>query len=217
LPQRALTERRPWLLASLAAAIAYFFVMGGPYPEIWLMLLKGAGVAFLALYAALRHQSWTAKLLAVVLILSALGDMLIQFSIVWGGTAFFFSHVAAMSLYLANRRLSSTPSQKGLAVALLLLTPLICWLLTHDFGVTFYGVALGGMAATAWMSRFPRYRVGLGAVLFVISDWLIFYGLGEGAYADIASTAVWPIYYTGQFLIATGVIQTLRHELPEAA
>lgn len=217
MPQRALTEKRPWLLASLASAIGYFLLMGGPYPEVWLMLLKGAGVAFLAVYALQRHPSANAKLLALVLVLSALGDMLIQFSLVWGGAAFFLSHLAAMSLYLSNLRANSTPSQKGLAVALLFLTPLICWLLTHDLSITSYGLALGGMAATAWMSRFPRYRVGLGAVLFVISDWLIFYGLGEGAFAGIASMLVWPIYYAGQFLIATGVIQTLRHELRGAA
>ena len=90
-------------------------------------------------------------------------------------------------------------------------------MLTKDLGVTSYGLALGGMAATAWMSRFSRYRVGLGAVLFVISDWLIFYGLGEGDYAELAASLVWPIYYSGQFLIATGVIQTLRKELPDAA
>ncbi|MDN3645374.1 lysoplasmalogenase family protein [Pontixanthobacter aestiaquae] len=217
MPHRALTERRPWLLASFAAAIAYFFVMDSPYGEIWLILLKGAGVAFLAVYALLRHPSSTAKLLALVLALSAMGDMLIELSLQWGGAAFFFSHVAAISLYLANPRASSTPSQKGLAVALLFLTPLICWLLTRDISIASYGLALGGMAATAWMSRFTRYRVGLGAVLFVISDWLIFYGIGERPYAETASMLVWPIYYAAQFLIATGVIQTLRHELRDVA
>jgi uncharacterized membrane protein YhhN len=35
------------------------------------------------------------------------------------------------------------------------------------------------MAAAAWSSRFPRYRVGAGAVLFVISDWLIFSRMGS--------------------------------------
>ena len=217
MPGRALTEKRPWLLASLAAAVAYFFLMPQPIGEVWLTLLKGAGVALLAVYALQRHPGSQAKLLAIVLALSALGDMLIQFSLQWGGAAFFFSHVAAMSLYLSNLRENSTPSQKGLAASLLILTPLICWALSRDLSIALYGFALGGMAATAWMSRFTRYRVGLGAVLFVISDLLIFYGAGQRPYSEIASRMVWPIYYCGQFLIATGVIQTLRKELADVS
>lgn len=216
MPKRALTEKRPWLLASLAAAISYFFIMAQPFDEIMLALLKGAGVACLAIYAVQRHSGSEAKLLAGLLALSALGDVLIEFNLVWGGAAFFLSHLVAMSLYLGNLRTSFTPSQKGVAVVLLLVTPMMCWLLTKDVGVASYGLALGGMAATAWMSRFSRYRVGLGAVLFVLSDWMIFYGIGEGDYAELASQLVWPVYYTGQFLIATGVIQTLRKELAQA-
>ena len=214
---QSLIDRRPWLLASIAAAIAYYLMMAQPMGEVWLILLKGSGVALLAVYAFERHPSSDAKLLALVLLLSAAGDMLIRLELMWGGAAFFASHLAAMTLYLRNQREHSTPSQKALAVMLLLFTPLICWLLTRDLGVTSYGLALGGMASTAWMSRFTRYRVGLGAVLFAISDFLIFYGLGGPDAAKIADWLVWPLYYFGQFLIATGVIQTLRKELPEVA
>ncbi|MXO90291.1 lysoplasmalogenase family protein [Pontixanthobacter aquaemixtae] len=219
MPKRALTEKRPWLLASLVAAIGYYALImtGQPVGEIWLMLVKGAGVALLAVYALQRHSSFAARLLALVLILSALGDMLIELSLIWGGAAFFASHLAAIALYLRNQRHISTISQKVLGAALLLITPIMCWLLTRDPAVTAYGVALGAMAASAWMSRFSRYRVGLGAVLFVVSDWLIFYGIGHPDGSMIPSLLIWPLYYCGQFLIATGVIQTLRQELPDAA
>jgi len=216
MPNRALVEHRPWLVAAIAGAIAYFFLRSGEVDELPIIFLKGSGVAFLAVYAWQRSSLAAGKLLALVMALSALGDMAIEFDIAWGGTAFFASHVAAMALYLKNLRHESTSSQKALAVVLLLVTPLVSWLLTRDVPVAMYGLALGGMAACAWMSRFSRYRVGLGAVLFVISDWLIFANVGEIGAESLTSILIWPVYFTGQFLIATGVVQTLRNELPDA-
>lgn len=215
MPKRALVEHRPWLLLSLAAAIAFYFLRDNPIGGVWLILLKGTGVAALAAYALHRGRGSDAVLIGIVMALSAIGDMAIELSLEAGGAAFFLSHLAAISLYLKHPRQHASASQKMLAVALLLGTPLMCWLLSNSWQVTLYGLALGGMASTAWMSRFPRYRVGLGAVLFVISDWLIFSELGPVDLGDIPAYAIWPIYYGGQFLIATGVVQTLRHELAE--
>ena len=216
MPNRALVEHRPWLVAAIAGAIAYFFLRSGEVDELPIIFLKGTGVAFLAIYAWRRSPLAAGKLLALVMVLSALGDMAIEFDIAWGGAAFFASHAAAMALYLKNLRHEATGSQKALAVVLLLVTPLISWLLTRDVPVAMYGLALGGMAACAWMSRFSRYRVGLGAILFVISDWLIFLNVGEIGAETLTAILIWPLYFTGQFLIATGVVQTLRNELPDA-
>ena len=216
MPKRALIEHRPWLLAAIVGAVAYYVLRTSVLDEMALVALKGSGVAFLAVYAWQRAGPRDIRLLAAVMALSALGDMAIEFSLTWGGAAFFTSHLAAMSLYLKHRRENPTPSQKGAAVALLLLAPLMSWLLSGDVAVGVYGLALGGMAATAWMSRFSRYRVGLGAVLFVISDWLIFANLGMDAPSPIAGALIWPLYFTGQLLIATGVVQTLREELEPA-
>jgi len=96
----------------------------------------------------------------------------------------------------------------------LLGTPLVSWLLSGDLMVGLYGLSLGGMAACAWMSRFPRYRVGIGAVLFVISDFLIFSRIGPFDLGDLPHYLIWPLYFAGQFMIATGVVQTLRGEHP---
>ena len=74
---------------------------------------------------------------------------------------------------------------------------------------TAYSAVVGAMAAAAWMSRFPRYRVGLGAVLFVVSDLLIFAKEAEVLPGSITGWLIWPLYFGGQFLIATGVVQTL--------
>ncbi|TNE46132.1 MAG: lysoplasmalogenase [Sphingomonadales bacterium] len=215
MPKRALVEHRPWLLASLATGISFYFLRDSALGGIWLILLKGAGVAALAAYAFHRASGQAALLIGIALALSAAGDMAIEISMEAGGLAFFLSHLVAMSLYLRFPRHQTTGSQKALAVVLLIGTPLISWFLSGSWEVALYGLALGGMASTAWMSRFPRYRVGFGAVLFVVSDWLIFSRLGTVDLGVLPDLLIWPFYYGGQFLIATGVVQTLRHELSE--
>lgn len=215
MPKRALVEHRPWLLASLAAGISFYFLRDSALGGIWLILLKGAGVAALAAYAFHRASGQAALLIGIALALSAAGDMAIEIAMEAGGLAFFLSHLVAMSLYLRFPRHQTTGSQKALAVVLLIGTPLISWFLSGSWQVALYGLALGGMASTAWMSRFPRYRVGFGAVLFVVSDWLIFSRLGTIDLGLLPDLLIWPFYYGGQFLIATGVVQTLRHELSE--
>ena len=217
MPKRALTEQRPFLLLSIVAAIAYYLAAGGPTPGIALMLIKGAGVGLLAAYALRRHGSADARLLALVMGLAAIGDVAMELDYTVGGALFFASHCAAMALYLRYRRAEMTLSQSLFAAALLLLTPLIAWLLVAGnddaMQVVIYALIVGGMAGLAWTSSFPRYRVGLGAVLFVFSDLLIFARMGVWSASPIPDLLIWPTYYIGQFLIATGVIQTLRHDL----
>ena len=203
--RQALVEHRPWLMAASAAAIAFYFLRDNPIGGLWLILLKGSCVAFLAVYALRRSPTTDARILAVALGFSALGDMGIELSLELGGALFFVSHLAAISLYLRNLRSEPTSSQKSLAVALLFAAPIVSWLVSNNWQIALYGVALGGMAACAWMSRFPRYRVGLGAVMFVVSDWLIFAAPGPMADSSIPGLMIWPLYFFGQFLIATGV------------
>lgn len=213
MPKRALAQHRPWLLASILAATLFYFLRDDEIGGIQLMALKAAGVGFLAAYALHRARCGDARLLALVMALSALGDALIEISFIAGGGSFLLAHLAAITLYQRNRRAHPTASQKLAGAALLLATPLVSWLLSSgDWGVTLYSLGLGAMACFAWLSRFPRYRVGTGAVLFVISDWLIFSQVGFIGENPVAQWLIWPIYYVGQFMIATGIIQTLRHE-----
>ncbi len=65
--RHALYEKRPLLLASIAAAAAYFYLRDAEFPEVYAVVLKGAAVALLAAYAWLRHSSPDAKLLTWVL------------------------------------------------------------------------------------------------------------------------------------------------------
>jgi len=219
MPKRALAQKRPFLLASIAAALAFYYLRAGPYPDVVLIPLKGSAVGLLALYAWLRHSSQDAKLLAIMMALAAVGDMVVELYLGAAAIIFFGHHVVALMLYLSHKREALTPSQKVAVVALLIMTPVIAWLLPADPAAreqaAFYAFSLGAMAAGAWASSFPRYRVGAGAVLFVLSDLLIMAGMGPLEGSEIPYIFVWPLYYLGQLLIVTGVAQTLRKRDPE--
>lgn len=210
MPKRALIEKRPWLVASLVAGVSYWLAAKGHVPGLWLILWKGAGVALLAAYAWAHHPSRNAHLLALVMALGAVGDMVLELSFTSGAVAFMLGHIVAIALYLQHRRDNPTGSQKAAAVATLIGVPLIAWQLSRAPDVALYALSLAGMAAAAWMSSFPRYRVGLGAMLFVVSDLLIFARMGPLAGSAMPNLLIWPLYYFGQFVICTGVIMTLR-------
>ena len=214
MPKRALLDYRPYLLLSLLFGISYFFVMDGKVGGSWLALWKGAGVGFLAIYAAHRGRGRDGALIAVVMALGALADVVLEFSFLVGGAIFAVGHVVAIWLYMTNRRAEPTGSQLGTGLALLVFTPVLAGMLTYPLDnwilAALYAAVVGAMAAAAWTSRFPRYRVGVGAVLFVVSDLVIFAREAGHMSRDMAEWLVWPLYYGGQFLIATGVVQTLR-------
>lgn len=219
--KRALVESRPWLLLSLLASITYYFVSDAPIPGLYLMLWKGLGVGFLAVFAFVRHHSFDGRLIGGAMTLGAIGDMLIEIDMIYGAVAFLIGHVIAIALYARHRRASITFSQRLFALLLVPGVVLIAWALPMDRsgagGIALYSLFLAVMAAMAWTSDFPRYRVGTGALMFVVSDLLIFARLGPLEGSAIPDWLIWPLYYFGQFLICTGVIQTLRHKDPRVA
>ena len=198
------------LWASILAGASYLWVVIQQLEGGGAIAWKGAGVALLAAYAALMARSRDGWLIAAVMALGALGDVLLDINFKLGAGSFAVGHIVAIALYLRNRRTAATRSQRALGAVLVIATPLIAWLLTRAPDATGYATLLGPMAATAWTSRFPRYRTGLGAVLFVASDLLIFARMGSLAGSAAASIAVWALYYGGQLLITLGVTQTLR-------
>lgn len=214
MPKRALAEKRPWLLASLLAGISYYFVRDGQIPGLYLMAWKGAGVALLALYALARHKGADSRQIAAVMAFGALGDVLIELVLEWGAVAFLIGHLIAIHLYWRHRRARLSPSQKLAGIAFAALIPAISFMLPADRaaapGVALYALGLGLMTAAAWTSSFPRYRVGLGAVMFAVSDLLIFARIGPLAQSALPDLLIWPLYYFGQFLICAGVVGELR-------
>jgi uncharacterized membrane protein YhhN len=208
---------RVWIeRLTLAAAL----VAGASYLATWNMVLtpvtaiawKGAGVALLAVYAAVKARGTDAALLVGVLAFGALGDVLLETSgLIVGAVAFLIGHLIAIALYLRNRRPFVAPQLLASAVFVIVAVG-AAMALTPDAplrpGVALYTLGLATMAATAWLSRFPRI-VALGALMFVISDLLIFARAGVLQGQAWASFAVWILYFGGQALIAVGVARAL--------
>jgi hypothetical protein len=211
---RALIEKRPWLLASLAAAIAFCALRLTRVPELWLLPLPGLATACLALFALLQKAGRDSRHLAAMLAVAAVRDILFQVDLAISALVFFVYYLIAMTLYLRHPREHTTATQKAAAVAMLLLTPVLAWLLPADrtlaIPLALYGLAVGGMASCAWMSAFPRYRVGIGAVLVLAYNLLVIAGLGPLMGRQLPEAIAWPLYYVGQLLITVGVVQTLR-------
>lgn len=210
MPRRALIEKRPWLLASLLAATVYYVVRGDTLPDLYEWALKGAGVAFLAVYAFKHGKTGDSRAIAAVMAFGALGDILIEYRLEAGAASFLAGHVVAIALYLRRRREQLALSQTALALVMLCAIPVIAYFLPADRSAAWpvfgYSLALAGMTASAWTSRFNRYRVGIGGVLFAVSDLLIFARMGPLAGSMVPDVLIWPLYYFGQFLICVGVV-----------
>lgn len=215
-----LWDRARWLwLAALVGGISYFaaVVLRLDGPMIWAW--KASGVGLLAAWAAANARGRSGWMIAAALAFGALGDwMLDAIGMMQGAAAFAIGHVIAIALYLGNRRAAMTDSQKLLVLAVVPLALLAAWGLTKQAAPEQMAAAIGYtaivalMAATAWASRFPRYRTGIGAMLFLASDLFIFAGEGGSLSRDVTRWLVWPLYFGGQALIAWGVVSTLANE-----
>ena len=208
-----MTPRIAVLIAAVVAATTYVATWGLGLPHAVDVIWKGAGVTLLALYAALTTKGTDGRLLVLVMIFGALGDMLLELVFVLGAVAFLIGHVFAVWLYLRNRRTLSGPGLT-VAAAILALTVAAAWMLPVGREtappVTFYATGLGTMAAAAWLSRFPRALTAAGALMFVVSDELIFARAGRPALDVLPlNLAVWGLYFAGQVLIVLGVSRTL--------
>lgn len=186
-------------------------------PEAAGVIWKGAGVTLLALYAALSARSLDGWLICAVMALGAGGDVLLEtHGLVVGALSFLAGHLTAIGLYGRNRRPGLTPSQRLLALLIVPATVITAFLLPTDRGaapgIALYATGLSAMAAMAWTSAFPRLKTGLGALLFVVSDLLIFAGVGPLAGQPWVSPAIWITYFGGQLLICLGVTGTLAKE-----
>lgn len=213
-------DRAHWLwLAALAGGISFFVAVFARWDGTAIWVWKTAGVAFLAAWAAANARNRDGWLIAAVLAFGALGDFLLDaMGLITGAAAFAAGHLIAIVMYLQNRRPSLSGSQKLLGFVVVPLALVIAWGLTKHGESRQMGAAIGytalvaAMAAAAWISRFPRYRTGVGAMLFLASDLFIFAGEGGALSKHVTLWFVWPLYFAGQALIAWGVVSTLARE-----
>ena len=201
------------LYAAIIAGISY---LASPYVEMapaahiaW----KGAGVSLLALFAASQAKDIDGWLITAVMVCGALGDVLLDaIGLETGAIAFVAGHVIAIWLYCRHPRKTLSPSQRALALIIVPLSMAIAYMMMRDIGMAVYTAFVAIMAATAWISAFPRYRTGIGAMMFLASDLLIFARLGPLEGEAWVSPAIWGLYFTGQVLIVLGVTGVLNEE-----
>ncbi len=208
-----LAHKRPFLVASLLFGISYPAAENFALPELFAIIWKMAAVGFLVPYALRRHHNGDFAMIAAVLAFCALGDGLIEIEMLWGGIAFAVAHMIAIWLYVRHWRKHAAFSQRLLAITVLICAPIIAYMLPGEKNLgqqaAAYTVFVAAMAACAWSSQFPRYRVGMGAMLFVLSDLLIFAEQGPLIATPFVGLLIWYLYYGGVLLIATGVVTTL--------
>lgn len=202
------------LLGGISFFIAVYQRLDGPAIWAW----KTSGVGLLALWAAANARGKYGWMIAAALGFGALGDWLLDAKgLEVGAVAFVIGHIIAICLYLMNRRAQTTPSQRLLGWLTMPATLAIVWgMLSPAPGwwhAAVYSLFVAAMAAAAWTSRFPRYRTGIGAMLFLASDLFIFAGEGAVLSKDVTMWLVWPLYFAGQALIAWGVVGTLAKEV----
>ena len=211
----------PGWWASLGLGGSYCLAAWNSWTGDWVVVWKGSGVTCLAIWLfSLARASRQAperillQRLALVLALGALGDVLLAIhGLVVGALAFAAGHLLALHAYgspairRGSRRdpwapLLGAGVSAGVTYALLqgqALAPL----------AVVYALLVGAMAGAAWQSRLARHLTGLGACLFLVSDWLIFAGQAIPATVDLARIGVWPLYFGGQALIAAGIASGL--------
>lgn len=206
-----------WIFwAAIGAGISYMIPVlmyqSGPAVTAW----KGAGVGLLAAWAARNAWNFDGRLIAFIMGIGALADVVLDIAFLTGGTIFAVGHMVAIYFYIRNRRSSISNSQALLAAILVPLGTYIAWSMPYEnadaSNALIYTLFVTAMAAAAWVSRFPRYRTGLGAMLFVTSDLFIFSRFGPLEGSSLPDYFVWPLYFFGQALIVWGVVDTLTRE-----
>lgn len=205
--------------ASFAGAsfyAAHWLGVTGTAVIVW----KGSGVALLAFWCALQVRSFDGWLVTATMGFGALGDVLLETSgLTIGALAFVAGHVLAMLLYFRNWRPRITFSKRLLAALVVPLAVFIAAMLVGPkdmLPIAVYTFFVASMAASAWTSRFPRYRTGIGAMMFLASDLLIFARIGVLASSALPGLLIWPLYFGGQVLIAWGVVRTLAENRRDA-
>lgn len=203
-------------LALIAGASYYANVwldIGGTAGLVW----KGVCVGLLAFWARGKAVSGDGRVLGAVLALGALGDVLLEAQgLAAGGLAFLAGHFLAAYLYLRHK---GVPAAQWIAPPVAMGAALLAWwVFRGGYQVellAFYVFGLSLMTASALLSRLGTL-VALGAVLFSVSDWLIFLSEGRMMPMLVAQLLVWPTYFIGQALIAWGGVHALNQEAPAA-
>ncbi|OXE35736.1 MAG: lysoplasmalogenase [Phenylobacterium zucineum] len=202
------------LASSIICGVSYMASWDLNLPPLVGTLWKGTGVSLLAVWAALSARNRAGWEITAIMGFGALGDVLLEvMGMIPGALAFLVGHRIAIGLYQRYRRRDLTGNQMLLVLTLVPAVVLTAFFLpaarSSAWGVAVYATVLSLMAATALTSRFPLSQVGLGAMMFVVSDLLIFARSGPLHGLTWVGFAVWILYYFGQVLICRGLVLAL--------
>lgn len=199
--------RRTLLIVGALVAFSYLaaslFDLPFPLVPAW----KAAGIVLLGVYALAR----AARLAAAGLFFSAVGDVMLALEPpqwILGMAAFGLAHVfylAAFAGHLRHDGRSRTGPWLAAIVVILSLTMLI-WF-WPDMGALrlpglFYHLIITVMVIAALLSRAP-VLARLGAVVFMLSDTLIAFGLYKSL--PPIPGAIWISYAVAQILLAAAL------------
>eukprot|EP01037_Dinobryon_pediforme_P004377 gene4377-4423_t len=183
-------QKHIWLVVSLIFGIGYGLGAGVIPAGALHILVKMGGVAALAIYAWCYAKPEN-RPIALVLALGALGDGLIELSLIAGALAFLAGHLVACRFYWRERRPGAAGPALAVPIGALVALSDVAFAVSGRFETGIYALGLGAMAGMAWNSRFARSRVALGAVLFAASDLLLFARMGVLAHSPLPDLLVW--------------------------
>lgn len=197
------------LLAALAAGFSYPLGWSYAVPLALSVAWKGAGVGLLAIWASRQGRSTDHRLLAVVLLLGATADMVLEVHFIAGAALFAIGHVVAILLYRRHRRAERERAALWAIAFVAGAIALACHLAGPQWAaaVGVYTLFLAAMTAAAIGSQIPL--AAAGALVFLLSDLLIFARLSGRIDFGWGGLAIWMLYFGGQALIAVGVARHL--------
>jgi len=212
------TLDRTLLGASAGFALAYFLSIPlDPYPGV--VAVKGAAVFLLAVIVWRRSLGPNGLLLALGLLASSAGDVFLGLDrgglFVQGLGSFLIAHLLYIAVFVRVMPRPLVRSQGANAIAAMMVLYGILlggWLFPslggHTLPVLVYAAAITVMGVTSVFASFSKPWVVIGAVLFIMSDSAI--AIDKFLMPiDGVGYFIWPTYYLGQLLIATGVIAAL--------
>ena len=179
-------------------------------------VLALAAIGLLVPYASQRGTTQDHRLLGAAVALAICGMALGWLVPDMGGIVLMAGLFCAIGLFLRHRRQSLASTQRALAIALFVMPALIAMLAGADYDLGFFWLALGGAAGAAWASAFPRYRVGLGAIMIVLSRLLPTLIVQSDVQLSFLGLVSWALLYAGVFAAVTGVVEVLKQGGPPA-
>lgn len=205
--------------ASALSAVVYLPVLSGA-PSLLRTTIKTFTIGILTLLPLTylgQGQDAMMMGLALALALSALGDFFLalenqQRFFVPGLASFLAAHVAYLAIFLPH---AAMPEGTALAIIVLSIAAAGTFIATLapklgklKLPVFAYFAVIMAMVAAAWSIREASWLLGVGALVFALSDSLIAVRKFRAPFPGI-NQAVWVTYVAAQFMIALALLALL--------